>query len=319
MVNLTQIECFLMVAEELHFGRAAERLYRSPATVSEAVAALEHSVGGKLFDRTSRRVELTAHGRAFLHEIKEPYEQLVRAHENALARARGPREVQIGHTPELGYLLLPGLHAATSRQAEGSLPPWRPTLMHTEEQLRAVEAGAIDIGLCWSVPAAPPLHRVVLRQLPVVAVLCDDDPLATQSVVHLEQLKTREVLVTARSDNAFLDAQMQVVFAQAGLHAADIQEVSRYEELVLQVAARHLVGLHVATIAGTTPIPDMVFRPLQPALSVSICALMRRDRMDAGLGRLLDALRTVASGIGLATPQTPEPDAGPSPDGELLQ
>ena len=299
MVNLTQIECFLMVAEELHFGRAAERLYRSPATVSEAVAALEHAVGGKLFDRTSRRVELTAHGRAFLHEVREPYEQLLRAHENALARARGPREVHIGHTPELGYLLLPGLHAATSRQAEGSLPPWRPTLMHTEEQLRAVEAGTIDIGLCWSAPVTPILDRVVLRDLPVVAVLCKDDPLASQPAVHLEQLTAREVLMTPRTDNAYLAAQMQLTFTKAGLHESDIQEVSRYEELVLQVAAGHLVGLHVATIAGTTPVPDMVFRPLQPALSVSICALMRRDRMDAKLGRLLDALRTVASGIGL--------------------
>ena len=309
-MNLTQIECFLVVAEELHFGRAGERLYRSTTTVSETIAALERSVGGKLFDRTSRRVQLTEHGRAFLHEVKGPYEQLVRAHENALSRAGGPREVHIAHTPELGDLLLPGLHASTSQQAQRSLPPWRPALMHTQEQLRAVEAGTIDIGLCWSVPAAPPLHSVVLRELPVVAVLCDDDPLAFQPAVHLEELRTRELVMTARSDNALLAAQMQLAFARAGLHAPDIQEVSRYEDLVLRVAAGHLVGLHAATIAGIHRVPDMVFQPLEPALSVSICALLRRDRIDARLNRLLDALRTVASGIDLGTPQIPAPRAG---------
>ncbi|NUP16105.1 MAG: LysR family transcriptional regulator [Streptomyces sp.] len=299
-MNLTQLECFLAVAEELHFGRAAQRLYRSPATVSEAIAALEHVLGDKLFDRTSRRVQLTAYGRAFLNEVKGPYAQLLRAHENAIARASAPREVQIAHTPELGHLLLPGLYASTSRQPQRSLPPWKPTLMHTQEQLRAVEAGTIDIGLCWSVPAAPPLRKVVLRELPVVAVLCDDDPLAAQPAVHLEQLKTREVVMTPRSDNAYHAAHIQLAFTKAGLHASNIREVPRYEELVLQVAAGHLVGLHAATIVAANRVPDMVFRPLEPTLSVSICALLRRDRTDVRLDGLLDALRRVADGVDLA-------------------
>lgn len=306
-VNLTQLECFLVVAEELHFGRAAQRLYRSPATVSEAIAGLEGSLGDKLFDRTSRRVQLTAYGRAFLNEVKGPYDQLVRAHENAIARANAPREVRIAHTPELGHLLLPGLYASTSRQTRRNLPPWKPTLMHTQEQLRAVEAGTVDIGLCWSAPAAPPLHRVVLRDLPVVAVLCEDDPLASQPTIDLKQLKAREVLMTPRSDNAYLAAQLQVAFTKAGLRATDIREVPRYEELVLQVAAGHLVGLHAATIVGANRVPDMVFRPLRPALGVSICALLRRDRTDGKLDELLDELRAVALGVDLSG--VPGPDS----------
>jgi len=55
-IHLRQLECFLAVAEELHFGRAAARLRLSPSSVSEAVAALERRLGGQLFERTSRTV-----------------------------------------------------------------------------------------------------------------------------------------------------------------------------------------------------------------------------------------------------------------------
>ncbi|MFQ6689222.1 LysR family transcriptional regulator, partial [Bordetella pertussis] len=61
-MDLRQLDCFLAVASELHFGRAAEKLYMSQSSVSEAVKALERALGAPLFDRTSRRVALTPLG-----------------------------------------------------------------------------------------------------------------------------------------------------------------------------------------------------------------------------------------------------------------
>ncbi|HEV2636345.1 MAG TPA: LysR family transcriptional regulator [Actinocrinis sp.] len=296
-MNLVHLECFLAVAEELHFGRAAERLHRSPATVSESVSALEGTVGCQLFHRTSRRVQLTPDGRLFLQEVKGPYEQLVRAHARALTRGRRQRELRIAHTPELGHLLLPALHAAVPRDGDAAVR-WRPVLMHTQEQQRAVAAGSVDIGLCWAVRSAPPLRSVVLRELPMVIVLCDDDPLAGYSAVRLEQLIGREVLMTPRRDNAFLSGQIQLAFAQAGLNHTDVQEVPRYEELVMQVAAGRLVGLHASTISAANRVPGMAFRPVEPELTVTICALLREDRADAVIDGLLGALRTAAAGFG---------------------
>jgi DNA-binding transcriptional LysR family regulator len=58
-VELRQIDCFLAVATELHFARAAKRLFLAQSSVSEAIRSLEHEVGGQLFIRTSRRVQLT--------------------------------------------------------------------------------------------------------------------------------------------------------------------------------------------------------------------------------------------------------------------
>ncbi|HEY0935256.1 MAG TPA: LysR family transcriptional regulator [Trebonia sp.] len=71
-VNLRQLECFLTVAEELHFARAAERLHLSPASVSEAIGALERRVGGRLFVRSTRRVSLARHGAAHTRSAPDP-------------------------------------------------------------------------------------------------------------------------------------------------------------------------------------------------------------------------------------------------------
>jgi DNA-binding transcriptional LysR family regulator len=82
--ELREIRVFLAVAQELHFGRAADRLQITPSYVSQIVRTLETRVGGPLFDRTSRRVGLTPTGEQLLNEIAPAYQQL----QDALTRAR---------------------------------------------------------------------------------------------------------------------------------------------------------------------------------------------------------------------------------------
>ncbi|MFB9463492.1 LysR family transcriptional regulator [Streptomyces cinereospinus] len=296
-MNIAQLECFLAVADELHFGRAAERLHRSPATVSEAVAALERGIGGKLFARTSRRVTLTPEGARFLQEVREPFEALLRAHARASARARRLRpEVVIAHTPQLGHLLLPSLQAAAGAGSAPALPVWRPVLMHTHEQQRAVEAGTADIGLCWSATVQPPLRSVVLRKLPIMAVLPQDDPLAREDVVAMASLRGRGLLMTPRKDNAFLAGTVQIALAQAGLNPGDVEEVERYEDLALRIRTGRLVGLHPATGLGSDRMPGLVMRPLAPGVGATICALTREDAGQDACA-LVDALRATARSL----------------------
>ena len=88
-VELAQVEAFLVLAEELHFGRAAERLYLSQSRVSRLVSSLEREVGGRLFERTSRTVSLTPLGQSFREHIEPPYSQLLAAFRAAHRRAAG--------------------------------------------------------------------------------------------------------------------------------------------------------------------------------------------------------------------------------------
>ncbi|MFF2083013.1 LysR family transcriptional regulator [Nocardia sp. NPDC058176] len=99
-VQLQQIECLITLAEELHFGRTAERLGYSQSRVSQLIAALEARVGARLVERTSRRVALTRLGEQFVKEVRPAYRALAttfaRARERALRGAL--QELRIGFT-----------------------------------------------------------------------------------------------------------------------------------------------------------------------------------------------------------------------------
>ncbi|WP_435284924.1 LysR family transcriptional regulator [Streptomyces sp. NBC_00063] len=294
--DLRQLECFLAVAEERHFRKAAERLHLSPASVSEAVAGLERRLGGRLFDRSTRRVRLTAHGERFLDDVREPYQRLRRAHEAARARSRDREGISIAYTPELGTLFLPALLAAAPRSVPSTALAWRPLLMHTAEQIREIDDGSVDVGLCWSAVVRRPLKATVLCEIPVVAILREDDPLAARAEIPLAQLRDRRVLVTpGYDDNPFLESRRRADFAQAGIATPNVDAVQRYDELAVHVASGERIGLHPATIAVTNSIPGIVFRPVvEPTWHETICVLTHsvspHPDVDAVVTALTDAV-----------------------------
>ncbi|MGV9326040.1 LysR family transcriptional regulator [Streptosporangium sandarakinum] len=89
MLERHEVEAFLTLAEELHFGRTAERLRVSTARISQTIAKLERRTGVPLFERTSRRVELTATGRRLYEGVRPAWDQITGAFEQAVASGRG--------------------------------------------------------------------------------------------------------------------------------------------------------------------------------------------------------------------------------------
>lgn len=292
------MECFLAVADELHFRRAADRLRLAPPSVSEAVASLERSLGGRLVERTSRQVRLTPFGAEFAAAIRQPIEALHQAHRTARLRSVRHRDLVVAHTPELGQLLLPRLvdawpGAAADDEARGR---WRPVPMHTPEQLAAVADGAVDVGLCWSVPEQPGIASTVLGEFPLVAVVQAADPLASRREVALTDLRTRQILITPRADNPYLESQLQADIIRAGIPRTHIEEVGRYDELAVHVATRGHVGVHPGPIAFTNSLPTVVFRPIADASdTVRICAI---SRAEAGTGSVAELIATLRSIVG---------------------
>ncbi|WP_066941391.1 LysR family transcriptional regulator [Microtetraspora fusca] len=88
MLERHEVEVFLTLAEELHFGRTAQRLHVSTARISQTIAKLERRTGVPLFNRTSRRVELTAAGRRLHEGLRPAWDQLTAAFEQAIASGR---------------------------------------------------------------------------------------------------------------------------------------------------------------------------------------------------------------------------------------
>jgi DNA-binding transcriptional LysR family regulator len=89
LIERHEAEAFLVLAEELHFGRTAERLHVSTARVSQTIRKLERQVGVPLFRRTSRRVELTPVGRQLHDELRPAWEGMAEAMRHAIETGRG--------------------------------------------------------------------------------------------------------------------------------------------------------------------------------------------------------------------------------------
>ncbi|WP_237532430.1 LysR family transcriptional regulator [Streptomyces sp. SID8352] len=102
-VEIRELECFLVLAEELHFGRTGERLYVSQGRVSQLIRALERRIGARLVDRTSRRVRLTPLGEDFLGSLRPAYAALRATVDNARAAALGGGPLRIGFQGVAGY------------------------------------------------------------------------------------------------------------------------------------------------------------------------------------------------------------------------
>ncbi|WP_338146785.1 LysR family transcriptional regulator [Streptomyces boncukensis] len=98
-MEIRELECFLVLAEELHFGRAGERLYVSQSRVSQLLRSLESRIGARLVERTSRSVALTPLGERFLRGLRPAYEELGRVVDQARTEARC-----VSGTLRLGFL-----------------------------------------------------------------------------------------------------------------------------------------------------------------------------------------------------------------------
>lgn len=294
-MNLRQLECFFVVAETLHFGRAAERLFMAQSSVSEQVTSLEKELGERLFVRTTRRVLLTSFGAEFLTDIRPRYDQLRLSFAKFQRITPGQRSLRLGHTPELGHWLFPKLLGLIDGMPEERHPVWTPMLLHTHEQIESLLEGSLDLGLCWEASVPPGIGKAVLAKTPFVAVIREDDPLALQREICLSDLLERHLLVSPRPDNSFLDSKLQTAMAEAGLTKSALEEVAGYNEISIHVRTSRAVGVHPAPIATINRTPGVTFRLLaDPELLVEVCLIWRESADADQRLQMIDLLRQSA-------------------------
>src|SRR5215468_554929 len=180
-MELRHLRYFVALSEELHFGRAAQRLGISQPPLSQQIQALERSLNAKLFARTNRRVELTDAGRAFLTEARATLAQAERAVAVVGQAERGEiGEIRIGFMPS-APLIAPFTRTVLAFRRD--FPGVRLILQEqvTTQQIDALVEGSLQIGFIRSpgVPELPdPLAAVEISREPLVAFMRADHPLA---------------------------------------------------------------------------------------------------------------------------------------------
>jgi DNA-binding transcriptional LysR family regulator len=188
-VELRELRVFLTLAEELHFGRTADRLRLTPSRVSQSLRELEDKLGSQLVHRTSRRVQLTSPGESFLAEIGPIYEQLTRALESTHAAARsleGTLRLGLFSGPAGGAQLVDIVEAFGAAHPECEVEIVQVSWDHPLAPLRQ---GEVELMACW-IPLEQPDVVVgpVLTQQPRVVAVAKDHPLAGRDRTSLEEL-----------------------------------------------------------------------------------------------------------------------------------
>jgi Transcriptional regulator len=219
-VEIRQLQYFVAVAQTRHFGRAAERLHMAQSPLSQAIRQLEAQLGATLFDRTTRRVELTPAGEALLRDA----ERILGSIEAAQTRVRlvGAGRtglLRVGATGLAAYRQLPQLARIATRELPGLELRFEPDLL-TPAQEQALQEDRIDLAVL-----RPPLRRaglasrLVARERLVVAVpqshrLAGDEP------VRLAELRDEDFVGYGVPDSVVDGAVTQACLSAGFLPAA---------------------------------------------------------------------------------------------------
>ncbi|MFI1191021.1 LysR family transcriptional regulator [Streptomyces californicus] len=198
-MEIRDIEIFLTLARELHFGRTAELLHVTPARVSQAIKKQERRIGGALFVRTSHHVRLTALGRQLHDDLLPVHRGLRRSLERAARTAKGEPEVlRLGMVSSNSEDLRPLLTAFTSRRPDCTV---QIRAVGYDDPFSALRGDAIDVLLAW-LPIREPDLTVgpVVCTEPIVLCVASTHPLATRRSVSYEDLADEDVLTGATPD-----------------------------------------------------------------------------------------------------------------------
>lgn len=310
-MEFRHLRAFVALAEERHFGRAAQRLALTQPPLSTAIQQLEASVGARLFERSSRGVALTAAGAALLPRAQALLEQ-------AQVAAREARDVGQGLAGQLrigfaGTVLYRGLPEVL-RRFGAAHPRLRLTLqeLSSTEQLAELVHDRLDVGFVHTSRVPAGFSQIRVSSQAFMACLPAGHALAGQGgALDLAAFRGEPLAIVMRAVSPDYHDRILAACADAGFEP-ELRFALRHWLSVVSVIAQGLgLGLVPAALQQAG-LPGVVFRPLAtPLAPYDTHCLWRTERDLAGLGALLDTVRETVSEVAseatldVAPPQMP--------------
>ena len=298
MFDLNQLRCFVTVAEELHFGRAAARLNMTQPPLSRQIQVLEHIVDAPLLERTSRSVRLTPAGRSFLPEARRILKLAESASQVARRIAMGKTgSLKLGYTAAAAYGYLPELIAA----CRARLPEVDFSLkeMVSGDQLEALTSGQIDAGLLRPPIGRPELATRRVLAEPLLAAIPRKHPLASAAMLSIKDFDGQHFVMYSPYESRYFHDLLVALFTQADILPRYVQHLGQIHSILAMVRA----GLGAAIVpaaAASLRIADVKLRPLKlrSPTPVELFLVWRRDCENP----LLPSLIEIASELTSSTP-----------------
>lgn len=266
---------FVVLAEELHFGRAAERLSITQPPLSSALKALEDELGVQLLQRNSKHVALTPAGAAFLAEARLVLDRLATARDTARAVAAGQRgRLDVGFTGSMIYRDMPRIVNTFGRRMPDIEVQLRE--MSSSEQTEALLHSQLDVGFLNASALPAPLAALRLCDDSFVCCLPKNHALARENSVQLKQLAHETFVMFARDVAPANHDNVIAVFNRAGIHPRTRHAARQWLTVVALVSAGMGVALVPATIARSS-IAGAAFVPIRGQATHTVGALAWRE------------------------------------------
>lgn len=280
-MELRHLRYFLAVAEDGHFGRAAEKLHIVQSALSMQIRALEEELGALLFTRTSRRVELTEAGQLLVVEAQRTLAQAARAKDIVHKSANGEiGSVRIGFS---GNAAFDGKLSGDLRLFHKQFPNAEIELqeLSAQKQADAVLAGALDVGYCptFDIAFHPDLHVERIGSWPWLIAMNVDHPLARADIIDKTELRDETFIVyAAQADDTAQREILRHILGQAPKVSYSIGNT--LTGLTMAAAGLGLV-LAPASLEKVV-LPGLTYRPLSNVSSVADLALLYRAHETSG-------------------------------------
>lgn len=262
-MDIRHLRCFVALAEELHFARAADRLHMESSPLSRIIKELEESVGVRLFDRKRQGTHLTQAGAVLLKDVRRIFIALEQAKQTAV-------RIASGHTGSLRLAVSDGVMQprfsallALCRE-EDPLVEIRLTEVSLTEQLRGLRDGTFDAGLArfGKIPVNEGIKSYALWQETLVVVAPSRHPLLVFPSIPVSELVKYPMIVSHPETCEGYSDRIEYILSRVEARANIAEETVSLETMLTLVAAGYGVGFTFAEKVAIYRYPEVVVRPL---------------------------------------------------------
>lgn len=295
-MELRHLRCFLAVADELHFARAAERLHIEQSPLSRAIKELEYDLSVQLFERTTRSTRLTWAGQVFMKDVRRVFTALEQAKGNVKAAATGYHGIlRIALSDDIS----PSRLAVLLAQCRADEPEVKIRLFQTPflQQVKGLRGDLFDAGLAQSGEVGEGIIAEAVWVDPLVAALPTRHPLLIHKDIPLEEVLRYPLVLCHPEACEGCSQQIGRILRAAGAEPRIAEYVGTHDLLLTLIAAGYGVGLTCAARMAICLGAGVITRPLAGRSMMLTTYLLRPDtEPSTQLRHFIDRVNPVERG-----------------------
>lgn len=279
MIDLRRLRYFLIVSDELHFGRAAARLHIAQPPLTRQISALEAELGFRLFDRSTRNVTLTSEGRHFLPYARAVLEQVdLTASITSKLAAGSAGHLAVGYASSIA---LSDIFSQTIQTFCSAYPDVQLTVEEgaSSTQWAQLIEGRLDIGMSRMQPPADDaeIQAICLDNEPLIAAIASDSPLSRQEQVTLAELSAYPLIAFPTDYGSGLNEIIEALYRRQALTPLPAPKGKQITSIIALVAAGRGVAV-VPQCTQTLVKRGVTYRPLAESGATAPLLVLTRKR-----------------------------------------